>query len=154
MPSQNISDTRSTKLSSILNVMLDVATALGTVREHQRLHEGRLANAEANITSLQQTMMTWRHSSPSQPVSPPTPPIPTTPISTATAPLDTTQAAKDILKRAAPKVLHYGLRELAPWILGRIVTWILPYFIPIASGLLLYGQSIWKWVGMTWRLVF
>lgn len=55
------------------------------------------------------------------------------------------------VKRVASKLTMAGLKELLPWLLGRVAAWLLPYVLPVALALLAYGKSILAWMGLAWR---
>ena len=127
------------KFSAMLDTLLSISTALGTLREHQRLHEIRLTSMEARFDTL---TTIWMRSAP-RPCTPPTKTTPITPPSTATlAPeqADTVTATTSLLKRAAHKL---GPEALI-WGLGKLWAAAYPLLLP---GIAFLGAIMWKWVG-------
>lgn len=154
----------SRRLSDMMHVLLDVATALGTVREHQRLHEARLdrhgqrlASVEGRITSLQQTISTWNGSTPSPRCSDRPKTMTTTQPSTATSPMATAAAPDTLWQRTLQKLGREALKDFALWIVGRIGTLALPYLLPGALALLAwispFGKALLRWGEPIWRLL-
>ena len=145
----------SRRLSAIHDLLLDIATALGALRENGRLtearldrHGERLASAEGSITSLHTTIATLKPSSPSPPMSHPTSPTRTIPPSTATSPAATATDTPNLWRRAFRTFTKEGLKELIPWIAGKIASVLLPYILPGALALLAYlspfGRALWR----------
>lgn len=151
----------SRRLSAIHDLLLDIATALGALREHGRLtdarldrndvrmdqHGQRLASAEVSIVSHQQVISMWKQSTPSPPPFSPTPTTQTSANSTATSPTDTATAPA-IWRRAFRAFTKEGLKELIPSIAGRIGSILLPYLVPAALAVLAYvtpfGRALWR----------
>ena len=148
----------SRRLSAIHDLLLDIATALGALRENGRLtearldrHGERLASAEETITSHQQVISTWKASTPSPPPPSPLRTTMTTPPSMATSPTDSATATSSIWRRAVRAFTKEGLKELLPWIAGQIAPIAIRYGVPVAWAVWLYGKQALKWLELTWR---
>ena len=120
----------SKRLGAMLDTLLNISTALGTLREHQRLHEIRLTSMEARFDTLTVTLM---RSAP-RPCTPPTKTTPITPPSTITSrsldtrsskPMEVSEHADPLSKtltRTAQVInLLAAAAKLAPHILVALV---------------------------------
>ena len=145
----------SRRLSAIHDLLLDIATALGALRENGRLtearldrHGERLASAEARITSHQQAISSWNPSSRSQPLAAPMNPTPTSANSTATSPTATATDTSSIWRRAIRAFTKEGAKEILPWLAGRVASILLPYILPAALAALAwltpFGRALWR----------
>lgn len=146
-PRSNSSPARS-KLSAALDMLMDVSTALGTLKEHDRLMEARLTSVEQRFDTLQHTILTLTHSAP-KPCLTPTKPTPTFPNSTATlspGQADTATATKSLLRRAAHKL---GPEALL-WGLGKLWAAAYPLLLPAIAFL---GALLWKYLGPWWKFL-
>ena len=149
----------SRRLSAIHDLLLDIATALGALRENGRLtearldrHGERLASAEASIISHQQVISTWKASTPNPHCSDRPKTMKISPNSTATSPAATTATdTRSLVQRLVAKLWTAGAKELGIWMLGKIGSLLLPYALAASGLLLAYGTTAMKWLGMLWR---
>ena len=133
-PLSNTSPAKS-RLSAVLDTLMDISTALGTLREHQRLHEIRLTSMEARFDTV---TAIWMRSAP-RPCTPQTPPTKTSANSTVMPPAASPDTAS-LLQRAARKL---GPEALI-WGLGKLWAAAYPLLLP---GIAFLGAVMWKWIG-------
>lgn len=157
MPTSSQSSPAKSKLSALLDLLLDISSALGTLREHQRLtedrqarHAARLAAAEGSITSLQATIATWKASSPNRTCDSPTKATRIAASATATSPAMDTPQSSPIKRMARKLVMEWGKDGLI-WIVGKLGGFLLPYVLATSGLLLVYGQAALKWLAMLWK---
>lgn len=136
----------SRRLTAILDTLLDLSTALGTVREHQRLTDIRMGSLERHQHDM---MLTLTRSALHTP-----PPTPTTSRTSTTAPPMSTDTT---IKRVGAKLTVAALKEFLPWLLSKIAGMMLPYIVPGALALLAwatpFGNALLKFLGPLWRLI-
>ena len=135
----------------LLNELMNISAALGALREHDRIHEERLAVAEENIISLRTTIATLKPCSPKGPTCPPTKATKTIPPSTDTS--QETDTHQGTVKRMARKlILEWGKDGLI-WIGGKAAAWLLPYAVPGALAALAFGKTLLKWLEPLWHAI-
>ena len=163
--SPKMSNRLSAVLDLLLPVLLDVSTALGSLKEGQRQseqrldrHGHRLASAEANIASLRQKISTSKPCLPTPPSRAPATMTRTTPPSTATptpAPSSAITATDTAttLSRTLKRFGRAALKDFLLLIVQRLGGLALQYALPIALALLPWLKIISDWLRMAWHAI-
>ena len=166
-PSSNASPKMSNRLSAVLDlllpVLLDVSTALGSLKEGQRLseqrldrHGRRLAHVEGRITSLEQTTSTSKPCSPTHPSRAPATRTPTTPNSTTAPPssASTATGTDTTLSRTLKRFGRAAMKDLLSLAVQKIGTVVFQLLTPAALALLpWWGRTFLDWMRSLWHFL-